>query len=72
MEKPLNKSMFPESLTDDKQRPLAFKNKPYIFISARVHPGETSASFAFEAIVDFLLLASRNNEEDNKNTENAI
>lgn len=29
--------------------------KPIVFISARVHPGETPASFALEGLVDFLL-----------------
>lgn len=40
--------MFPE-----KVRPLRFK-KPVVLVSARVHPGESSASFAMKGVIDFL------------------
>ena len=37
-------------------RALKFENrKPVIFLSARVHPGETPASFAIRAAIEFLL-----------------
>lgn len=32
-----------------------FPNKPIIFVSSRVHPGETPASFCFDGFLDFLL-----------------
>ena len=38
-------------------RPHAFVGKPAIFVSARVHPGETPASFALDGVL--ALLASR-------------
>ena len=34
---------------------LCFPNKPIIFVSARVRPGETPASFSFDGYLDFLL-----------------
>lgn len=44
-----NDRMFPE-----KCRPKRFK-KPVILITARVHPGETAASFTMEGIINFLI-----------------
>ena len=41
--------VFPE-----KKRPLKFK-KPVVLITARVHPGETPASYAMEGVINFLL-----------------
>jgi len=46
------KGMFPEI---NKDRPFIFvKNKPIIFISARVHPGETPSSFILNGVLKFL------------------
>lgn len=44
--------LFPE-----KARPLRFK-KPVVFVSARVHPGETPASYAMKGVIDFLTSTS--------------
>jgi cytosolic carboxypeptidase protein 5 len=50
----LLKGLFP---TNNKfSRPFAFsKEKPIIFISARVHPGETPASYLMNGIIKFLV-----------------
>lgn len=46
--------LFPERHKES--RAFKFKSsKPVILISARVHPGETPASFALEGMVKFLL-----------------
>ena len=45
--------LFPESNGDKNTRPNKF-DKPTIFISSRVHPGETPASFVMEGIWKFL------------------
>ena len=42
--------LFPEARGDQKTRPFKFTKKPTIFISARVHPGETAASFVLSGI----------------------
>lgn len=58
---PLIPNMFPESIYDSvSSRPYKFKNKPYIFISSRVHPGETPSSFVLNGILKFL--TDENNE----------
>ena len=36
-------------------RPRRFANKPCVFVSARVHPGETPASFACDGLLALLL-----------------
>lgn len=36
-------------------RPLLFPKKKYVFVSARVHPGETPGQFVLEGIVEFLM-----------------
>lgn len=35
-------------------RPKKFQ-KPYVLLTCRVHSGETSASFALEGLLDFLV-----------------
>jgi murein tripeptide amidase MpaA len=48
-----NEILFDESLFPEKIRPIRFK-KPVVLITARVHPGETPASYAMEGVIDFL------------------
>ena len=43
--------MFPDA---SKVRPYKFNNKKIIFLSARVHPGETPSSFVFNGFLDFI------------------
>lgn len=38
---------------DGEVRPFKFK-KPTVFISSRVHPGETPASFVYDGMINFL------------------
>ena len=45
-------NMFPE--TDD-ARSFKFHGKKIVFLSARVHPGETPSSFVFNGFLNFLL-----------------
>ncbi|XP_076655541.1 cytosolic carboxypeptidase-like protein 5 isoform X1 [Halictus rubicundus] len=45
-------NMFPEK---HEERPFKFWNKKVIFVSARVHPGETPSSFVFNGFLNFLL-----------------
>ncbi|XP_072940180.1 cytosolic carboxypeptidase-like protein 5 isoform X2 [Epargyreus clarus] len=45
------KNLFPEN----QERPFKFQNKKIIFISARVHPGETPSSFVFNGFLNLLL-----------------
>ena len=49
--------LFPEANGDQATRPFIF-NKPTIFISCRVHPGETPASFVLDGLMKFLLKGS--------------
>ena len=39
----------------EEKRPIRFVGKPVIFLSARVHCGETPASFFLQGIYDFLM-----------------
>ncbi|XP_034944225.1 cytosolic carboxypeptidase-like protein 5 [Chelonus insularis] len=50
------KGMFPEC---EVERPFKFRGKRVVFVSARVHPGETPSSFVFNGFLNFLL----NNED---------
>ncbi|CAH0407227.1 unnamed protein product [Chilo suppressalis] len=45
------KNLFPEN----NERPFKFLNKKVIFVSARVHPGETPSSFVFNGFLNLLL-----------------
>ena len=49
----LIEGLFPEANGDPETRPYKF-DKPTIFISSRVHPGETPASFVLNGIWNFL------------------
>ena len=53
----LIEGLFPEAKGDLTTRPFKF-DKPTIFISARVHPGETPASYVLDGIMKFLLRPS--------------
>jgi len=50
-EKPLP-DLFPEKTN---KRPFMFNKKRYVFISSRVHPGETPASYMFNSLLRFLV-----------------
>ena len=50
----LVQGLFPESRGNVESRPFKFNKKPTIFISSRVHPGETPASFVLTGIWKFL------------------
>ena len=41
-------------LFPDNNRPLAFEGKKTIFLSSRVHPGETPASYVLLGLLNFL------------------
>ena len=49
----LIEGLFPDAQGDPTTRPFRF-DKPTIFISSRVHPGETPASFVLDGIWKFL------------------
>jgi cytosolic carboxypeptidase protein 5 len=55
----LIENWFPEHGEDRSRRPVKFENKKVIFLTARVHPGETPASFVLNGIIDLLLNKSR-------------
>lgn len=50
----LIEGLFPEAKGDQETRPYKF-DKPTIFLSSRVHPGETPASFVLNGIWNFLV-----------------
>ena len=49
----LMEGLFPDAQGDPESRPFKFE-KPTVFISSRVHPGETPASFVLDGIWKFL------------------
>lgn len=49
----LIEGLFPDANGDKNSRPFKF-DKPTIFLSSRVHPGETPASFVLEGILNFM------------------
>jgi cytosolic carboxypeptidase protein 5 len=52
---PDSKGLLPAAEKNPKSRPLRFaKEKPVIFLSSRVHPGETPGSFALNGFLDLL------------------
>lgn len=53
----LIEGLFPDANGDPLYRPFMF-DKPTIFISCRVHPGETPASFVLDGLMKFLLKGS--------------
>ena len=50
----LIEGLFPDSDMNPESRPYIFE-KPTVFISSRVHPGETPASFVLDGVLGFLL-----------------
>lgn len=36
-------------------RPMRYPGKPIVFVSARVHPGETPGSYMMEGFLNFIL-----------------
>ena len=50
--------LFPDK---SNKRPHKFDNKEIVFVSSRVHPGETCASYCMKGFMDFLL--SKENEQ---------
>ena len=49
-----NPIMHPDRVTGVQTRANIF-NKPVVFLSARVHPGETPSSFVLNGIINFIL-----------------
>ncbi len=50
---PVLENLFPDH--PHSLRPRVFKGKKVIFVSARVHPGETQSSFVMNGLIKFLL-----------------
>lgn len=52
---PDSKGLFPQAERDPNTRPLRFaKSKPVIFLTSRVHPGETPGSHVLNGFLDLL------------------
>lgn len=47
--------LFPEYSGNPEDRPLRFYDKKVVFVSSRVHPGETGASHMFNGFLDVLM-----------------
>lgn len=47
--------LFPQSNGRPENRPLKYYDKKIVFISSRVHPGETGASHMFNGFLDLLM-----------------
>lgn len=48
----IDSRLFPEQVPPGR-RPFEFEGKDVVFVSARVHPGETPASFVFQGILRY-------------------
>ena len=52
---PDSKGLFPLAAKDPETRAMRFnKEKPVIFLTSRVHPGETPGSFVLNGFLDLL------------------
>lgn len=51
----LIEGLFPDAKGEPDTRPFKFEKKQYVFLSSRVHPGETPASFVLLGILKVLL-----------------
>lgn len=47
--------LFPEAKTKAELRPLKYYDKKIVFVTSRVHPGETGASHMFNGFLDLLM-----------------
>ena len=47
-----------------------FKNKKYVIISARVHPGEVPASHMMNGILNYLINDNNNNNDNDLYNDN--
>ena len=47
--------LFPEARDGSSLRPEVYPDKPEVLVSARVHPGETPASFVLDGLLELLL-----------------
>jgi murein tripeptide amidase MpaA len=56
--------LFPEHGEDAEKRPHKFSSaKKTIFLSARVHPGETPSSFVLNGILDTLISGKKHSKQ---------
>jgi cytosolic carboxypeptidase protein 5 len=66
----LLENCFPEHGDDQSKRPFKFRDKKVVFLTARVHPGETPASFVLNGILD--LLTNKNREQGRRLLDNFV